>query len=315
MSVVAVNLPAAAHAEDCLAAPNSAAREGTRWYYRLDRATQHKCWYMRAPDQLTQQVAAVAKTSVPAPAFAIPIPRPRPSPPTSADAGSGGGCHLPLAKLLRHPNTAPPVNASTAETTPSIPKESASQQASTSSDTSEPNDTPLLGVATDETTSAISEMHRAAPPPQTDAEATTSAPDVETSVGATMGETTSSSTTDIAAPKREATSERNAKVAAYGPTAAPEVIAPIDDAASSSIPKDVASQPSTSSDLRSDVAGPASDVSVAKSHAPMPHPIPSNAPADLMSDDWQQTSPSYEIIGNAGAHARTLYLFLRSWWS
>ena len=161
------------------------------------------------------------------------------------------------------------------------------------------------------TTSAISEMHRAAPPPQTDAEATTSAPDVETSVGATMGETTSSSTTDIAAPKREATSERNAKVAAYGPTAAPEVIAPIDDAASSSIPKDVASQPSTSSDLRSDVAGPASDVSVAKSHAPMPHPIPSNAPADLMSDDWQQTSPSYEIIGNAGAHARTL----RSWWS
>jgi hypothetical protein len=29
-----------------------------------------------------------------------------------------------------------------------------------------------------------------------------------------------------------------------------------------------------------------------------------------MSDGRQQTSPSYELIGNAGAHARTLYLFL-----
>jgi len=56
ISVVGVAfLAVTAHAEDCLAAPNSAAREGTRWYYRLDRATQHKCWYMRAPDQPAQQ--------------------------------------------------------------------------------------------------------------------------------------------------------------------------------------------------------------------------------------------------------------------
>ena len=37
MSVVGVTLLAAAtaHGEDCLAAPNSPAREGTRWYYPI----------------------------------------------------------------------------------------------------------------------------------------------------------------------------------------------------------------------------------------------------------------------------------------
>ena len=85
LSGVGVTLPAAtALAEDCLAAPNSPAREATRWYYRLDRATQHKCWYMGALDRPAQQVAAPAKTALPATAFAIPIPRPRPS-----TAGSG----------------------------------------------------------------------------------------------------------------------------------------------------------------------------------------------------------------------------------
>ena len=85
ISVVGFTLPAVtAHAEDCLAAPNSPAREGTRWYYRLDQATQHKCWYTRALDQSTQQAATSVKTTLPAPAFAIPIPRPRPSTADSA---------------------------------------------------------------------------------------------------------------------------------------------------------------------------------------------------------------------------------------
>ena len=39
------------HADDCLAAPNSPAPEGSWWYYRLDWPAQRKCWYLRAPDR------------------------------------------------------------------------------------------------------------------------------------------------------------------------------------------------------------------------------------------------------------------------
>ena len=37
-----------AHADDCLAAPNAPSPQGRHWYYRLDWATQRKCWYLRA---------------------------------------------------------------------------------------------------------------------------------------------------------------------------------------------------------------------------------------------------------------------------
>jgi len=50
--------PTSARGDDCLTAPNSPAPQGTHWYYRSDRATQRKCWYVRAPGQPVQQVAA-----------------------------------------------------------------------------------------------------------------------------------------------------------------------------------------------------------------------------------------------------------------
>ena len=67
-----------AHAEECLSAPNSPAREGTQWRYRLDWATQRKCWYMRAIDPSTHQTIAHPEAAPPAPALAIPIPSPGP---------------------------------------------------------------------------------------------------------------------------------------------------------------------------------------------------------------------------------------------
>jgi len=49
---VGVGVPAnAVRADDCLAAPNSPAPPGSHWYYRLDWATQRKCWYVRAGDR------------------------------------------------------------------------------------------------------------------------------------------------------------------------------------------------------------------------------------------------------------------------
>jgi hypothetical protein len=37
-----------ARANDCLTAPNALTPQGSHWYYRLDRASQRKCWYVRA---------------------------------------------------------------------------------------------------------------------------------------------------------------------------------------------------------------------------------------------------------------------------
>jgi hypothetical protein len=36
----------AARAEDCLAGPNAQSPQGRHWYYRIDRATKRKCWYL-----------------------------------------------------------------------------------------------------------------------------------------------------------------------------------------------------------------------------------------------------------------------------
>ena len=67
-----------ARADDCLAEPNSPAPAGSHWYYRLDKATQRKCWYIHAKDQSVQPAAAQA-TSDPAslpPASPIPAEKP-----------------------------------------------------------------------------------------------------------------------------------------------------------------------------------------------------------------------------------------------
>ena len=53
-----------AHAEDkraeenCLAAPNTLAPQGSHWYYRTDRVNQRKCWYLRTKGPAIQEQAA-----------------------------------------------------------------------------------------------------------------------------------------------------------------------------------------------------------------------------------------------------------------
>ena len=37
-----------ARADNCAAAPSTAAPAGQHWYYHVDRATRHKCWYLHA---------------------------------------------------------------------------------------------------------------------------------------------------------------------------------------------------------------------------------------------------------------------------
>jgi hypothetical protein len=303
-SVAGVTLPAAAaRAEDCLAAPNSPAREGTRWYYRLDRATQHKCWYMRALDQPAQQAA----TTLPEPAFAIPIPRPRPSTSDSALSLNRGDTDLSSShaeEVATKPSATAPNSWSTGETALSIPKVLTSQQAGVSSAAPAPNAAQQIGAATDETDFAISDIYQAAPSLETNAAANAATPGPETLVGAIADET-SSPTSEITAPRLAAPSAApNARMAASGLNAAQ-----IDDAASSTT-NDSDTKRSTPTD-RSNDAETAPGVYVAQPHAPPaattvnPRPI-----LPHLSDGRERTALSDESTDNTGTQISPFYLIL-----
>ena len=66
-------------ADDCRAAPNSPAPAGTHWHYRLEWATQRKCWYVRGP---VRRIHRATATRV-APSILAPS-----DPATGADAPS-----------------------------------------------------------------------------------------------------------------------------------------------------------------------------------------------------------------------------------
>jgi len=97
---VGIGMPTnSARADDCLTAPNSPAPEGSHWYYRMDRATQGKCWYVRATGQPAQQ--AVSHATSDAAAASTPALKK----PASAAAGipasvsRGGSAAVPLPPL------------------------------------------------------------------------------------------------------------------------------------------------------------------------------------------------------------------------
>jgi hypothetical protein len=84
----------AAHADDCLAAPNSPSPQGRHWYHRLDWETQRKCWYLRAPGH----------HSVSAPSRSTPAADSAPRPVRSADADSASS---DVKVVAVNPTTAP----------------------------------------------------------------------------------------------------------------------------------------------------------------------------------------------------------------
>jgi hypothetical protein len=54
-TAVATLSAGAARADECLSAPKEKTPEGSHWYYRIDRATKHHCWYLRdEAEKLTQ---------------------------------------------------------------------------------------------------------------------------------------------------------------------------------------------------------------------------------------------------------------------
>ena len=93
-----------AGADDCLTSPNSAAPEGKRWFYRTDRATQRKCWYLRAPGEATQRMDAQAPSAV--------APPKKTSATDNATASAGTPLIMPSPSLNLEP--APMSSATTA---------------------------------------------------------------------------------------------------------------------------------------------------------------------------------------------------------
>ena len=77
-----------ATAADCIAAPNSAAPEGSHWYYRTDREKRRKCWYIAREDRTVRHTArrSVAQAEPPVTARAQEAPPPATSPATTARA-------------------------------------------------------------------------------------------------------------------------------------------------------------------------------------------------------------------------------------
>jgi hypothetical protein len=94
-----------AGADDCLTSPNSAAPEGKRWFYRTDRATQRKCWYLRAPGEATQRTDAQAPSTV--------APAKKRSATDNATASAGAPLVMPSPSLK--PQSAPMSSATTAD--------------------------------------------------------------------------------------------------------------------------------------------------------------------------------------------------------
>ena len=64
------------HAEsivtDCITKPNSAAPQGSHWFYRVDRVTHRQCWYLGTQRTKKPQIASPAPSLTTA---AIPLPK------------------------------------------------------------------------------------------------------------------------------------------------------------------------------------------------------------------------------------------------
>lgn len=111
-----------ARADDCLTAPNGPAPQGNHWYYRTERGTDRKCWYLRTPIQPSHaaaQPAADAAAAAPAKASApVVLPSAPPAPaagaPATASSGDAPPLPAPRVKILNvKPKPAPVLPAPT----------------------------------------------------------------------------------------------------------------------------------------------------------------------------------------------------------
>src|SRR6266508_3709569 len=85
LAVTALPGGSAGAADDCIAAPNKVPPQDSHWYYRIDRASQRKCWYLSAQGQKVHRVAPQAQ------AARSPAAPPEEQPSTPIQLATAGG--------------------------------------------------------------------------------------------------------------------------------------------------------------------------------------------------------------------------------
>jgi len=121
LAAVSQNAPTpsstAAAAPDCLASPKDAAPQGQHWYYRLDRTTKRKCWYLRAAGGKAAQTAQATDASEPdtAPPQAVQNARAEYIAPQTSAAASTPNMAAPAPAAANAPPVAPQPPSSVAE--------------------------------------------------------------------------------------------------------------------------------------------------------------------------------------------------------
>src|SRR5262245_7312708 len=90
-----------ATAADCIAAPKSAAPQGSHWYYRTDREKRRKCWYIAREDRTVRHThgRSVAEAEPPVPARAQEAPPPAPHPATTTRAQATPDARSPAPRV------------------------------------------------------------------------------------------------------------------------------------------------------------------------------------------------------------------------
>lgn len=76
--VAVIGASAPVNAADCLGGPNAPSPHGQHWYYRIDRSTGRKCWYLRG--FLSHREARPAHLATAQSPIAAPPPTPAPRP-------------------------------------------------------------------------------------------------------------------------------------------------------------------------------------------------------------------------------------------
>jgi hypothetical protein len=84
-------------AEECLSGPKDYTPQGSHWYYRIDRATKHHCWYLREEGDNPSQSTPAAPLEI-----AKPI-APKAETPTQRSIADAHA-ELPLQARIEQPN-------------------------------------------------------------------------------------------------------------------------------------------------------------------------------------------------------------------
>ncbi len=86
VTALAFGATGSADAAECLTAPDGAAPGGKHWYFRLDRATKQKCWYLREAGLATRPAEAPKRSPAAGSAEEKPAPKSAPLSKSSQEA-------------------------------------------------------------------------------------------------------------------------------------------------------------------------------------------------------------------------------------